>query len=68
MKEYIETKLNIKFKDNWQIFKVDSRGIDFAGYRVYHTHVLLRKTIKKNFCRKISKLNRRDDLSKSEYK
>lgn len=68
MKEYIETKLNIKFKDNWQIFKVDSRGIDFVGYRVYHTHVLLRKTIKKNFCRKISKLNRRDDLSKSEYK
>lgn len=68
MKEYIETKLNIKFKDNWQIFKVDSRGINFVGYRVYHTHVLLRKTIKKNFCRKISKLNRRDDLSKSEYK
>lgn len=68
MKEYIETNLNIRFKDNWQIFKVDSRGIDFVGYKIFHTHVLLRKSIKKNFCKKISKLNKKDNLSQNEYK
>jgi len=33
----------------YQIFPVESRGIDFVGYKVYHTHILLRKQIKQNF-------------------
>lgn len=36
-------KLGLKLKDNWQVFRVDSRGIDFVGYRFYRTHVLLRR-------------------------
>lgn len=43
-------------KSNWQIYPVDSRGIDFLGYVSYHDHVLLRKSIKKNFCRKLASL------------
>ncbi len=66
--EYIETKLNIKFKDNWQIFKVDDRGIDFVGYRTFHTHTLLRTGIKKNFCKKVSKLNKKQYLTKEQYR
>ena len=43
MKQYVEERLNINFKDNWQIFKVDDRGIDFCrGIRYFHTHTLLR--------------------------
>lgn len=38
--------LNLRLKSNYQIFPVDDRGIDFVGYRFYHTHVLLRKSIK----------------------
>lgn len=49
------------------IFKVDSRGIDFVGYRLFHTHILLRKRIKQNFCRKITKLNKKD-IDKDDYK
>lgn len=67
IKSYLENKLNLHFKDNWQIFKVDSRGIDFVGYRLYHTHILLRKRIKQNFCRKITKLNKKD-IDKDDYK
>lgn len=67
MKQYLEQKLNISFKNNWQIFNVDIRGIDFVGYRVFHTHVLLRKHIKKNFCRKITKLNKKQDLDRGIY-
>lgn len=66
MKQYLNDKLHLEFKSNWQIFEVDDRGIDFVGYRAYHSHVLLRKRIKKNFCKKIAILNKRD-MTKEEY-
>ena len=65
---YLNNKLKLNFKDNWQIFKVDSRGIDFVGYRIFHTHTLLRKSIKKKFCKKINKLNKKQNLDKDTYK
>jgi hypothetical protein len=52
--EYMRAELNLTIKDNWQVFPVDIRGIDFLGYRFYHTHTLLRKTIKKRFARKVA--------------
>ena len=68
IQDYLNNKLKLNFKDNWQIFKVDSRGIDFVGYRVFHTHTLLRKRIKKKFCKKINKLNKKQNLDKDTYK
>ena len=68
IQDYLNNKLKLNFKDNWQIFKVDSRGIDFVGYRIFHTHTLLRKHIKKNFCKKINKLNKKQNLNKDTYK
>ena len=67
MKQYLEERLNISFKDNWQIFKVDDRGIDFVGYKIFHTHTLLRKRIKKNFCKKLSRLNKKQNLDRHVY-
>lgn len=55
IKEYLTTNLKLEIKDNYQIFPVEARGIDFVGYVFYHKHTLLRKTIKKSFARKISK-------------
>lgn len=46
MKLYLRNVLKLELKQNYQIFPVDSRGIDFVGYRFFHTHVLLRKSIK----------------------
>ena len=68
IQDYLNNKLKLNFKDNWQIFKVDSRGIDFVGYRVFHTHTLLKKRIKKRFCKKINKLNKKQNLDKDTYK
>lgn len=45
--------IKLEVKENYQVFPVDSRGIDFIGYVFYHTHVRIRKTIKKNFARKL---------------
>lgn len=46
IKMYLKEVLDLRLKPNYQIFPVDDRGIDFVGYRFYHTHVLLRKSIK----------------------
>lgn len=52
---YFTNDLKLKMKDNWQVFPVESRGIDFLGYVFFHDHIRLRKRIKKNFARKITK-------------
>lgn len=49
--KYFESHLKLQLKDNYQVFPVKSRGIDFVGYRFFHTHTLLRKSIKQNFAR-----------------
>lgn len=46
IKNYLKNNLKLELKPNYQIFPVDSRGIDFVGYKFYHTHTLLRKDIK----------------------
>lgn len=48
-------QLKLKLKPNYQIFSVDIRGIDFVGYVFRHDYILLRKSIKKNMCRKVDK-------------
>lgn len=53
IREYLSVKLRLNIKANHQIFPVQSRSIDFVGYRFYHTHTILRKTIKQNFARKV---------------
>lgn len=52
---YCTNKLKLQIKPNYQIFPVDKRGIDFVGYRFYHTHILLRKSIKKNINKILNK-------------
>lgn len=54
IKLYLE-ELKLDVKENHQVFPVAARGIDFVGYVFYHTHILLRKQIKKNFAHKLSK-------------
>jgi len=51
---YLHEELNLTVKGNYQVFPVAARGIDFLGYKFYHRYILLRKSIKKNFARKIA--------------
>ena len=41
--EGVLAKLGLRLKDNWQVFKVDDRGIDIIGYRFFRKFVLLRR-------------------------
>lgn len=52
--DYLKTNLLLTVKENYQVFPVAARGIDFVGYRCFHTHTLLRKSIKQNFARMLA--------------
>lgn len=51
--EYLKVNLKLEVKKNYQVFPVSSRGIDFLGYVHFHSHRLLRKTIKKRFIKAV---------------
>jgi retron-type reverse transcriptase len=54
IRTYLGVNLKLEIKNNYQIFPVDSRGIDFVGYVFRHTYVLLRKSIKQSFARMLT--------------
>ena len=53
MRIYLSSLLKLKIKDNYQIFPVDARGINFVGYVFRHDYILLRKSIKVNMLKLI---------------
>ena len=55
IKQYLNDNLKLQIKGNYQVFPVEARGIDFVGYVFYHTHTMLRKSIKKRFAKAVSK-------------
>ena len=67
MKQYIAT-LKLSFKDNYQIFKVEDRGISFVGYVIRHDYTLVRKNIKRSMCRKAARLGRKKNITVEDYK
>jgi RNA-directed DNA polymerase len=67
IQEYLQAELRLEVKGNYQIFPVSSRGIDFLGYVFFHTHTLLRKSIKQRFCRKVARLNK-SEILEAKYK
>jgi retron-type reverse transcriptase len=56
---YLRNNLKLQLKGNYQVFPVGSRGIDYLGYVFYHTHTLLRKSIKRRMCVRLAKLRKR---------
>ncbi len=56
--DWLNEERRVTIKSNYQIFPVESRGIDFVGYVTYHTHCLARKKNKKGLCRELAKLRR----------
>lgn len=52
----MEEELHLTIKQNWQIFPVEARGIDFLGYVTWHDYVLVRKHIKQKVARRLQKV------------
>lgn len=49
------SSLKLRVKENYQVFPTQIRGLDFVGYVIREHYVLLRKSIKKRFARKVAK-------------
>lgn len=67
LKPHIEKGLKLTVKENYQIFPIaenrqdnNGRALDYVGYKFFRKQTLLRKRTKKNFCRKIAKLNKQN--------
>jgi RNA-directed DNA polymerase len=67
IERYLNQSLKLTVKGNYQVFPVDKRGIDFLGYVFYHTHTLLRKSIKQRFARNLAKKGIENNASIAAY-
>lgn len=71
MDKYLRENLNLKIKDNWQVFPTKVRGVDFVGYRHFGNYVLLRKSISQKLIRTMrdiqKKLNRGGEFTYKDY-
>lgn len=69
IREYLTTKRKLDIKPNWQVFPVDSRGVDFLGSVFYTYKIDLRTRTKHRHRAKLSRLNKRpsDPLYEDRY-
>lgn len=63
IRSYFQDNLKLEVKNNYQVFPVSARGIDFVGYVFYHTHTRLRKSIKKSFARTMARCPSRESIA-----
>ena len=56
---YLAENLNLKLKENWQIFPTNIRGIDFLGFRFFHDYTMLRGSIKKAYMKIIKSIHKK---------
>ena len=70
LRKRIEEKLineyKLTIKDNWQVFKVDSRGIDFLGYRFFYHKTIIRKSTAYRLAKRVKKVSRKPEISLSD--
>ena len=62
VEQYLQEVLHVQVKDNWQLFRVDDRGIDFVGYRTFRDHYLLRKKTSLRIARKARKIRTSEEI------
>lgn len=68
IKLYLKHVLDLRVKSNYQIFDIESRGIDFVGYVFRHDYIKLRKSIKNRIFKEIRNLkhNKIDSITFKE--
>jgi len=57
------TKLGLRLKGNWQVFKVNCRDIDFLGFRFYRHKTILRKRNALRIRRRFKKISKKSHLN-----
>ncbi|MFI3236825.1 MAG: RNA-directed DNA polymerase [Lachnospiraceae bacterium] len=71
IKLYFDSNLNLRIKENYQIFPSFIRGVDFVGYRVFLHHTLLRESTYRKLKRKMidirEKVESGEEMNYSEW-
>lgn len=67
IKLYLKYVLHLELKQNYQIFNVETRGIDFVGFVFRHKYILLRKSLKYRIKRLVNKYTN-GKISKNKFK
>ncbi|MDD2433389.1 MAG: RNA-directed DNA polymerase, partial [Clostridia bacterium] len=65
VEQYLNEVLHVQVKGNWQLFRVDDRGVDFVGYRIFRDYCLLRKSTALRISRRMRKIRAGEEI---EYK
>lgn len=55
----LDNNYGITIKENWQIWKIHSRPLDFLGYKFYKNKTLLRKTLFLSIMRSVNKIKKK---------
>lgn len=63
IEKYLRDNFKLSLKSNWQLFKVDSRGIDFLGYRFFRDKIILRKSNSLRIRRRFKKIENKFKLN-----
>lgn len=66
--DYLEDKLGLRLKENWQVFRFDykkhgkrrGRALDFMGFKFYRDKTTLRKSIMYKMTRKARKIGKKE--------
>ena len=62
IKQYL-SEIGLTLNKSWQVFKTDSRGVDFVGYRVFHGYVIMRRRNFLKLARQSRRLQKSKDIS-----
>ena len=54
--------IGLELKDDWQVFKANSRAIDFLGFRFFRSKTILRKRNALRIRRRFRKISKKDEL------
>lgn len=68
MLEFLQERLHVWFKDNWQIFRFDTkehkgRFLDFMGFRFYRDHTTMRRSIARKAMKLAYKLSKKETIT-----
>lgn len=58
--------IDLRLKDNWQVFKVNDRGIDFLGLRLFRHKTILRKRTALRIRRRVNKIRKKGYLNEKD--
>lgn len=62
--DFVEQRLGLEIKGDWQVFPVKTRALDFVGYRYYRTHETLRKSTFLRLTRQCRRAKKRRNAGK----